>query len=320
LVCRNKFYQIFLSYGVASGAGLGLILLPSTSVIGQYFNQRLPFASGIAFTGASVGGLSIPPLMNYLLNGNVGYANGMKIIAALLGVLSFVGIALMRPYPARSNAKPTLRTKTGTETTRSMNVAAYAQDVEYVFVVVALFCISLSIVYPLFYLQLDATQHHVSNNVAFNTLTIMNAAAILGRIVPNFLSQRFGLVNTIMFNTLACAAIILAMLSITSSAAAPFLAVAVIYGFFSGAVLSQMTPLLAAQARTVHEIGSRTGVGFLFIGIAMLVGPPIMGALLTKEYHWWRATVYSVVLMVAGAGALAVARRWRVRRLGTPYV
>ena len=64
---------------------------------------------------------------------------------------------------------------------------------------------------------------------------VFNAAGIPGRIVPNFLSQRLGILNTMIFNIIACAIVIFAMLSITDGSAAPFLAISIVYGFFAGA-------------------------------------------------------------------------------------
>ncbi|EJD43949.1 MFS general substrate transporter [Auricularia subglabra TFB-10046 SS5] len=315
----QQFYQVFLSFGVASGIGLGCIVLPSTSVIGQYFHTRRPLVTGIVFTGASVGGIVVPIMMNHLLHGSTGYGTSMRIVAAMLGVLAFSGIALMRPHVSRKAAIA----KAGVAGGRGSPVkamVAYAREPEYVAVVVGLFCMALTVVYPLFYLQLDATQHRVRDSIAFNTLTILNAAAIPGRLVPNFLSQRFGILNTMIFNAIACAAIIFAMLGIEDSSPAPFVIIAIIYGFFSGAILSQMTPVLASQARDVHEIGTRTGVGFFFNGIAMLIGSPIMGHLLTKRYYWWKATVFSAVVMLVSAASLAFARSLKVKRTGSHLV
>ena len=89
---------------------------------------------------------------------------------------------------------------------------------------------------PVFYLQLFAALRGIPQNVTLNVVTILNASAIPGRIVPNYLSQHFGIVNLLIVSSLACMAIIIGMLGVGvgDGAAGGIIGVAVFYGFFSG--------------------------------------------------------------------------------------
>ena len=60
----------------------------------------------------------------------------------------------------------------------------------------------------------------------------MNAAAIPGRIVPNYLADRFGPFNTIVPITLACAALLFALFGIKEIAGT--IVFAILFGFFPG--------------------------------------------------------------------------------------
>ena len=86
------------------------------------------------------------------------------------------------------------------------------------------------------YLQLYGSVRNVPSSVTLNIVTILNASAIPGRLVPNYLSQHFGILNVLIISSLACMAIIIGILGIGEGgpAAAGFVVVAVVYGFFSG--------------------------------------------------------------------------------------
>ncbi|EJD43947.1 MFS general substrate transporter [Auricularia subglabra TFB-10046 SS5] len=287
----QKFYQVRSVKLVGSGC----ILLPATAAIGQSFPRSGPLATGFAYTGASVGGIVMPLILNKLLYTDLGYSAAIKVLAGMLCALSFAGIALMRPR--------VLRPKSATQTAPPATVAsmlAYAKEPEYVAVVIG--CCRGTTVRGLdaktvvvFYMQLNATQHGVRESVAFKVPTIINASAIPGRLLLNYISQRVGILNTMIFNTLACSAVMLSMLTIYDDSPTPFIVISIIYGFFSGAILSQINTALASEARTVHEIGTRTGVGFLFTGFAAPLCSPVIGWLLTKEYHWWKANTFGAV-------------------------
>ena len=56
-----------MTYGIFSGIGLGLIILPVSIACNYYFEKRRALATGIAKTGFSLGGFLYPPMTEYLL-------------------------------------------------------------------------------------------------------------------------------------------------------------------------------------------------------------------------------------------------------------
>jgi MFS family permease len=56
-ICQ-VLWQTILAQAVGTGLGLGLVFLPSLSVLGEHFHTRRGMAMGIAQTGACVGGES----------------------------------------------------------------------------------------------------------------------------------------------------------------------------------------------------------------------------------------------------------------------
>lgn len=51
----TEFYSIFLSLGVCSGLGMGLLFFPAISTISTYWTTRRGMANGIAASGSAIG-------------------------------------------------------------------------------------------------------------------------------------------------------------------------------------------------------------------------------------------------------------------------
>lgn len=62
----TTYWQIFLAQGVCVGIGLGMIWLPSVTLISTYFVRNRVFAVTIAATGTSTGGMLFPAMIQYL--------------------------------------------------------------------------------------------------------------------------------------------------------------------------------------------------------------------------------------------------------------
>lgn len=55
----KEYYQFFLVFGVLNGIATSLLFTPCVGAIGHFFMVKRGFASGIALTGGSVGGVVI---------------------------------------------------------------------------------------------------------------------------------------------------------------------------------------------------------------------------------------------------------------------
>lgn len=183
-------------------------------------------------------------------------------------------------------------------------------------------------------MQLYAINHGVNNNLAFYTITILNAASVIGRILPNFISDIWGPYNTIIVTTLACAIISISMLA--AKDAGGIVAISVLYGLFSGACtyphshlsysliltptssdVSLISPLFASLASSISEIGIRLGLAFTVCSVAALAGTPIAGALLTDELLWKRPIAFGAACMFFAFILLVCGRMITARAKGT---
>lgn len=77
-------------------------------------------------------------------------------------------------------------------------------------------------------------------------LTILNAASLVGRVLPGFHTRRFGVINMVVTVALACNILIWSMFGVTNVGGVA--AFSALYGFFSGACtfaqISSLTKLV----------------------------------------------------------------------------
>ncbi|RDB17216.1 Riboflavin transporter MCH5 [Hypsizygus marmoreus] len=307
LTHHDQYYQIYLSQGLGLGIGAGLLYVPAMAIQAHHWRARRALAMGIVITGSSIGGIIFPIMLNQLFKGSIGFQWGVRASAFMcLGLLVFAN-ALMTTNPAiLSQNKP------------KPDIKGILTDVPYLLAAFATLIIFWGFFFPYFYLQLFAILHGVDFNIAFYTISIMNASSFFGRIIPNLFADKLGPINCVIPSALGSGVLILAMFGVNSVASAVLFSI--LYGFFSGAVLSLCSPTLATFARDPTEIGVRFGVAFFIASFGALTGPPIIGDLLDSRFHWYKAIVFSAVVVIVGGLLLVPVRYMVVKRKGTQLV
>ncbi|EGO26555.1 hypothetical protein SERLADRAFT_368118 [Serpula lacrymans var. lacrymans S7.9] len=276
----DNFYQIFLTQGLGMGIGAGIIYVPTVAVVSHYFLRYRVIAMTIAVSGTSLGAVIHPIMMNKLLNSNMSFGNAVRISAGMVTGLLIIASMLMRTrLPPPKRLIPL-----------GEAVKKFSRDRAYVFAALGLLVFTMAFYYPLFYIQLDATAHGLSQTNSFYSvkfLVILNASSFFGRILPGFFAQTLGVHNMITVADMGCTVLIFGMIGLRNLGG--FIAVEIFYGFFAGTFVGLMGPLMALLSDDVSELGARMGIGFLFSGT------PISGALLSTQDIWWKPALFSGV-------------------------
>ncbi|KAJ7216326.1 major facilitator superfamily domain-containing protein [Mycena pura] len=171
------------------------------------------------------------------------------------------------------------------------------------------FVVGLGLFFPYFYLQLYAVSRGIDGNLVFYVLAIMNAGSAGGRILPNFVADRVGPYNMMIPCLAISSALMFSIFAVKSCAAV--VVFAVLYGFWSGSYVSLIPTLIVQSASHCGEHGTRMGVAFSIVSIAMLVGTPISGALLHRvdgQYAWYRPIIFCGAMLACGAIIFSVSR------------
>ncbi|QRV86674.1 major facilitator superfamily transporter [Ceratobasidium sp. AG-Ba] len=308
LAKENQYYQVFLPQAVGLGIGLGLLFLPSIGVISHHFRRRRALAMGIVTSGSSCGGIVFPIMLNKIFQ-RVGFAWGVRSTAFVV-LAGFVAANLMMRtrLPPKSQRPPA----------PPPDVKGIITDSAFQLAVAGSFLVMLGLFLPFFYLQLFSITHGLDHNLAFYSLAILNAASVFGRTVPNFVADKYGPLNLLIPCATISGILIFAMFGVKSSSA--LIVFGLLYGFFSGAYISLVSPVFVSLSRNMQEIGMRMGLAFFVLGFSALTGTPIAGALLSPRFDWWKPIMFSGIVVLAGAALLVAARAVQVKRKGTSLV
>jgi len=199
-----------------------------------------------------------------------------------------------------------------------MDIGEILKDTPYLAFLAGGFLAPIALFYPIFFIQLDAIKHGISANFAFYAVSILQAGNIFGRMIPQLFIPNIGLFNLQLLCVTASTILVFAIISVTNIGGTT--AFAVLYGFFAGATLSLLPPILASFAKNSDEVGIRVGLGIAVGGFGGLIGLPIAGALLTDRFEWWRPAVFAGAVFVTADICFLGARTGVSRRRGVSKV
>ncbi|KAJ4482582.1 major facilitator superfamily domain-containing protein [Lentinula aciculospora] len=264
----TQYYQYILSQGVLFGLGVGLLFYPSLSSVSTHFATYRATATGLAVAGSGLGGVVFPIMLQNLFE-RVGFGWATRISGLLCGVLC--GIAVLTVTTRTSKNKATVQ----------LSGLKCLKEPQYMLLAAGGSLVALGCFVPYFYVVDYAQSLGISSHMAFVVLSLMNAGGVFGRVAPAILSDRIG-----RFNLLAPTSFVAGFLILVSWMFAhtlPTLIVfSILYGFFSGAFISVITPCVA-EISDLREIGMRIGLMYSIISFPALLGGPIAGVILKSS-------------------------------------
>ncbi|KAK9858368.1 Major facilitator superfamily domain [Penicillium brevicompactum] len=291
-LCKT-YYQFMLAQGALGGISSGMLFAPVMTCVSHYFHTRRAAALGVTVSGSSIGGVLFPIALTQMLrNKSLGFGWSVRIAGFL--ILFMVSIAM-------ATIKERLPPRQG----KILLPSAFTRA-SYTLVTFGIFFMMWGMFTPFFYLPQYAQSHGMSSHLSSYILSIVNAASVPGRILPGLAADKLGRYNILIING-ACAGILL-LCWIATSSNASIIVFSALYGFFSGGIVSLMSPCIAQVTPSPDQIGTHLGMSMAIIGLAGLTGTPICGALLERYGSYTQAAVFSGVVMLVGAFLVTVAR------------
>ncbi|KND86199.1 putative transporter MCH4 [Tolypocladium ophioglossoides CBS 100239] len=265
----SEFYQIFIAQALVSSIGSSAIFNSCTSSVLTWFFQRRALALGIMTSGASFGGVVLPIMMKNLIE-HTGFPWMMRIMAlGFLLLLSLTCLTVKSWLPPRPRPF------------RMKEYVAGLCNQPMALTTAAFFLFMSGMFLPFNYILLQAESVGIASELVTYLLPIMNAASVLGRIVPGALADVFGRYNVIITLTLVSALSCLTIW-IPAKGTPGIVAFAILFGFSSGGYIS-LCPSIVAQISDIGEIGTRVGIAFAIQALGALIGSPIGGAIDSKQ-------------------------------------
>ncbi|KAK7414545.1 hypothetical protein QQX98_006572 [Neonectria punicea] len=281
----HEYWQFMLAQGVSMGVSMGLLTFPSMAAVSQYFDKRRAAALGVAISGSSIGGVVIPLALSKMLTGSsLGFGWTVRIVGfVMLPLLVFSCVTVKSRLPPR----PT-----------TLFVATAFRNVNYILLIVAMFFLFLGMFAPLFFIPTYAVSRGIEETLASYLLAIVNAASTFGRIIPGVLADKFGPFNMLSAAGLVNGVVIMCMNKAVTTA--ELVVYSVIFGFSSGMIISGGAAAFATCPNDMRDLGSYLGMGLGVSSVAVLIGPPINGALIDRYGGFLQVSIFCGAMCLVG--------------------
>jgi len=312
----TEYWQVMLAQGAVTGVGTGLLFVPATALLPQYFAKRRNLAATIAAAGSGFGedrirlcgseflkltrlpGGLIYPIIFREVQRSMGFGWAVRIVAFVALVLGLASVLTAR---TRAPARPM----------RELLDPAVFRDVPVLFFAVACFAAFAGLYIPAYYIGIHELSLGGSEDMAFYLVAIMQAGSLLGRIGPGYFADRTGPLN--MFIAACFSAGILVFCWIAIENTAGMVVFAALYGTAFGLAMAMAAMCVLSLIKgQMARFGTTLGMCLLLSSPGILIGAPIAGAALKRSNDFTDVQSFSgSMIMFAGLCACA-ARIWSV--------
>eukprot|EP00002_Diphylleia_rotans_P001591 TRINITY_DN10883_c0_g1_i1.p1 TRINITY_DN10883_c0_g1~~TRINITY_DN10883_c0_g1_i1.p1 ORF type:complete len:449 (+),score=59.24 TRINITY_DN10883_c0_g1_i1:76-1422(+) len=256
----NELWQLYITFGIICGVGNSLAFLPSISNISQWFVHKRGLATGIAVSGSGIGQITMAQVSSALLD-----AFGWRVSFVFLAGMAFVILAL-----------PSCMLKRRLPTSRPAAFSDAIRDRRLHIIIFSCFLGAWGYMVPFVHVVPYGEELGLSSTRARNLLSYMGAASTFGRISIGAIADKVGR-RLIMQITMLIIGIATMAWPFTTSEETLIL-YCVVFGLFAGGYVS-LQPTLLAEYFDVAYLASISGVLYFFIGIGVLFGAPLAGAM-----------------------------------------
>lgn len=282
-----------LAQGILGGISSGMLFAPVMTCVSHYFHKRRAAALGVTVSGSSIGGVIFPiALSKMLANESLGFGWSVRIVGFIILFMMLIAMATIKErLPPRRD--------------KILLPGAFTRPL-YTLITLGIMFMMWGLFTPFFYLPQYAHSHRMDSHLSSYLLSILNAASIFGRVLPGLFADKIGRFNVLILNSFCTGVLLLCWIAATSDAS--IIVFAILYGFFSGGVVSLMSPCIAQASPSPDQIGTHLGMSMAVIGIAGLTGTPICGALLDKYGGYTQPAIFSGVMVLVGVALVVMAR------------
>lgn len=294
----TEYWHFVLAQGVLSGISNGLLMFPAMAAVPQYFDRKRGLAMGLAIAGSSLGAVVFPIVLTRLLltpGASLGFGWAVRVCGFIMvPVLVFAAVTVRARLPPRAS--------------RFFLWSSFRRPL-YSVLVAAVAALFFGMFVPLFYLPSFGVQEAgLDEATSLYLVAAINGASLPGRIIPGILGDKFGRINTLMFAGAGTAVLIFCWPSATTPAGV--IAFSCIFGFVSGALVSGGSVVFTLCPDSPGDIGTYMGMGIAIASFAVLIGPPINGAILARYGGFTEVSILSGVLCLLGAVLCLVAKMY----------
>jgi MFS family permease len=298
----TSLWQVYVTYSVAVGIGVGMSYVPAVAVVTRWFARRRGFATGIAVSGIGVGTMLGPPLADVLIAfGGWRWTYAVLSVVTLVAGLGAATLLFGSPqsrglYPDGDAAPPGGGSASGGVPGWPM-LAALKSRTFIIFYIAATF-LCLGLFAPFVHLVKYAADHGYSGDLSVYLVSMIGLGSMLGRFVLGGAADRFGRLNTMVVMFFGLAVMDVVWLMSTGIVALALFAVA--YGLFYGGFVA-LSPALITDYFGGRAAGGIIGVLYTSPGFGAFAGPTLAGWVY-DEWHSYDPVIvlFAVCGFIAG--------------------
>ncbi|XP_077992757.1 monocarboxylate transporter 13-like [Glandiceps talaboti] len=327
----NEVHHLYITYGVITGFGYGLIVTPVMSYTARYFTKRYARANGLVFAGLAVAWIALPQLCQFWIE-RYGWRGAMLMLSATTSHLCLCSLAF-RPPPqkrvfineavlAESSEKhdgdsDQVTTEVEETITKKKITTGFCRKFYRVFlqvfdvtlfsdplfiVMCCTYILSSIAVFPTFlYLADRAVSYGIPQPLPTTLITIWGVTSLVGRVTHGVIID-----NKIVTAAQGLGLAILAsgLINIFSIFTTTYIGLAVMYGLFGlfNGVYHPLSTVALKELIGVKKLPQSQGLCQLFRGIGGLIGSPLTGLIYDATLSYNVCYLYSgCVLTCLGA-------------------
>jgi MFS family permease len=276
----NALWQVYLTYSLGVGVGVGFAYVPAVGTIQRWFVVKRGSASGLAVAGIGAGTLVMPLAAAALIE-----VDGWRTAYLVIGVLTLAGgipaAMLLEHSPARRSLQPdgavaplhvaNIPVAPAGHTLR----AALRERNYWLLYMSAVFC-GLGLFIPFVHLVPYAKDNGIGSAAAAFLVGMIGIGSTLGRLAVGPLADRLGR-HLSLVASFAIIAITLALWPL-ATAYIPLLLFAFVFGTAYGGFVA-LVPAFTADLYGGRSVGAIIGVLYTGAAFGALIGPPLAGAI-----------------------------------------
>jgi len=281
------------------GIGIGLVFVPTATIVTRYFSRMRGLAIGIAMSGGPFGGMILTAILRTSIPSR-GFGSSVRITGFLIAPLLIIGYVLMMKPPVEQKSPLPVP---------KLDIAKYSKEMEYLAVAGGTFLGLLFVCYPAFYLELVGLERDVHFMVARNAIIIVSLTGVIGSVLLGFASDKVGIWNVLVLVNAFLAIFMFGMSSIRNKG--NLIGFSIFYGIFLASWFSLTVTALASLATRTRETGTRVGLIFSIASFASLFSTFIQNGLLGADFNLGRLSALAGIIFFVVMG-LAIFSRMTV--------
>ncbi|RKU49567.1 hypothetical protein DL546_009327 [Coniochaeta pulveracea] len=300
LVCASfasRIWHIVLTQGILFGFGLGLLFIPTAAVIPQWFTSKRSLASGVAVSGAAIGG-AVYSLATGALIRTLGLAWTFRI----LGIIAFV---------VNTGCVVVIRDRnTAVGSNQSAFHITLFRRIEYCLVIA--FSVLTMLGYFILVFSLASYANHIGLNSSEASVSsaVFNLGQAAGRPLAGYLSDRLGRINIAASMTLVAGVLPLG-LWVASRSYGVLIIFAVIEGIFAGTFWATIGPIMA-EVIGLQDATAGLSLMWLTLVIPSIFSEPVALSIVGGTGSYLGTELFTGFMYIAAAVCLWLLRGWKI--------